>query len=284
MKHLLLEYTPLAVTCRPSCRRTLGDLIAGGRRVRGSLWLERRGAYRYLDGMADTIARVPVPPEGLRPGQLGVVVIGRVIIGDVAATLVDLAIRNALRIEEDMVAADGGWLLSPAARSRRQQHDSVAEYERILLGGIAGAEATVSLSALASRLPATLDKVRAAIVRDAVRRGWLRHLHHEERTAQGQDLAVRIRAFQRNLRHLKSAEWPSALTQRLLPYALHFGLADPDSDPLARFARAFSTTFGDLPGWRPPAPTRPPAETTFTIDEPITDGFVLRGAWLTGWY
>jgi hypothetical protein len=232
--------------------------------------------------MADTVARVPVPPEGLRAGQLGVVVIGRVIIGDLAATLVDLAIRNALRIEENMVA-DGGWLLSPAARSRRQPHDSAAEYEQILLEGIAGVEATVSLSALASRLPATLDKTRTAIVRDAVHRGWLRHLHHEERTAQGQELAVRVRAFQRNLRHLKSVEGPSALTQRLLPYALHFGLADPDSDPLARFARAFSTTFGDLPGWRPPAPTRPPAETTFAIDEPITDGFVLRGAWLTGW-
>lgn len=33
-------------------------------------------------------------PEGLRPGQMSVLVLGRVIMGDVAVTLVDLAQRG----------------------------------------------------------------------------------------------------------------------------------------------------------------------------------------------
>jgi hypothetical protein len=32
---------------------------------------------------------VPRPPDGMRPGQLGVVILGRVIIGDIAVTLVE---------------------------------------------------------------------------------------------------------------------------------------------------------------------------------------------------
>jgi hypothetical protein len=64
--------------------------------------------------VSEIVMRVPVPPEGLRPGQLGVIAIGRVIIGDVAATLVDLALRGLLRIDEDTAAADGGWLLTLA--------------------------------------------------------------------------------------------------------------------------------------------------------------------------
>ena len=39
----------------------------------------------------------PLPPDGLRPGQLGVVLLGRVIVGGIAATLVDLAGREIVR-------------------------------------------------------------------------------------------------------------------------------------------------------------------------------------------
>jgi hypothetical protein len=168
--------------------------------------------FRYVVGVSEIVTRVPLPPEGLRPGQLGVVAIGRVIMGDVAATLVDLAVRDQLRIDEDTTAADAGWLLTPAAVSRPRSSDSIVDYEQVLLEGIAGAGKTRSLAALASQLPATLEKTRHAIVQDTVRHGWLHHLHHEERTKQGDELVVRIRAFQHDLRHLKSAEGPQAFT------------------------------------------------------------------------
>jgi hypothetical protein len=54
---------------------------------------------------------VPVPPDRIRPGQLGVVMLGRVIIGDIATTLVDLAVRGMLAVEEEEQHGQGGWLL-----------------------------------------------------------------------------------------------------------------------------------------------------------------------------
>lgn len=40
--------------------------------------------------------------------------LGQVIIGDVAATLVDLAVRRLLRVQEPDGRDSGDWLLSPA--------------------------------------------------------------------------------------------------------------------------------------------------------------------------
>jgi hypothetical protein len=49
----------------------------------------------------------PLPPDGLRSGQLGVVLLGRVIVGDIAATLVDLAGREIVQVAEDQDAGSG---------------------------------------------------------------------------------------------------------------------------------------------------------------------------------
>ena len=49
------------------------------------------------------------PPDGLRPAQLGIVLVGRVIFGHISATLVDLAQRDYLRI--DGVPGGEQWLL-----------------------------------------------------------------------------------------------------------------------------------------------------------------------------
>ena len=40
------------------------------------------------------------PPGGLRPAQLGIVAVGRVVLGHLSATLADLAQRGFLRIAE----------------------------------------------------------------------------------------------------------------------------------------------------------------------------------------
>lgn len=227
---------------------------------------------------------IPVPPAGLKPGQVGVVVIGRVIIGDVAATLVDLALRGYLRVEQDPADGNSGWVISTAADGA-QRPGSLLEYERILLAGLSPAG---KLSEAATELPDTLDKMRAAVIRDAVQRGWLKHMHHDERTEGGEQLATRTRAFQRKLRSLKSSSGASAFAGRLLPYALHFGLADQDQDPLVRFAHAFAAVFADLPGWRPPEHTRPPMVLSEVLEKPSIDQQMMdpllgAGVWLTGW-
>jgi hypothetical protein len=48
------------------------------------------------------------PPKGVFPGHLGVIILGRVILGDIAATLVDLALHQRV----DVTESSSGWLVS----------------------------------------------------------------------------------------------------------------------------------------------------------------------------
>jgi len=196
---------------------------------------------------------VPVAPGGLRPGQLGLIVVGRVIMGDIAVTVADLAQRGFLAVDE--AADDRDWLLSPSgAGAPGQMRGHVLEYERRLLDGLAEAGAPARLSALPSGFGKTLDETREALVREAVRQGWLRRLHHGRRSPKGEDLAQQVRFFRRDLRRLKADGGQDSLTGAMLPYVLHFGLMPDAQLPLARFARAWVHAFADLPGWAPPKP------------------------------
>jgi hypothetical protein len=171
--------------------------------------------------------------------------IGHVIIGDIAATLVDLAGRGLLQVES--TGAGDDWLLTPSAPGEHE----LTPYEQILLQGLSDPGDASQLTSLAGRFAAVLDKTRAAVIHDAVHHGWLKHLHHAERTPAGQELTHRIRAFQRDLMHRQSERGPAGLDGPLLPYALHFGMISGDEIPLARFAHAWVATFKDLPGWKP---------------------------------
>src|SRR5690348_8536005 len=77
---------------------------------------------RYLASMASSEAPVPVAPENLRPGQLDVVMLGRVVIADIAVTLVDLCVRDFIQVKT-VPGADAGsdWSLRqrPATASPR---------------------------------------------------------------------------------------------------------------------------------------------------------------------
>jgi hypothetical protein len=222
---------------------------------------------------------LPAPPDGVHPGRLGAIVLGRVIIGDIAATLVDLATRELVRVEP----TDGdGWRLNSLAQSApRHRLSSLLHYEEALLAGLSEAR---TLQELATSLPHTLDKTRSAIVHDAVHRGWLKHLQHDERTEQGEAVTERIQAFRRSLRHLKGAEGADAFTGPLLSFALHFGLAEPSWDPLVPFARDFVASFAGLPGWQRPEYKMPEVDIDAinrpTIDEQIMGVGGAGLAWL----
>jgi hypothetical protein len=208
-------------------------------------------------------AQLPVPPDGIRVGQLGLVTLRRVIIGDLAATLVDLSIRRLLRVEEHDGEA-GGWLVSPLhASAPRHRREPLLGYERILLDGLSRGRTAASLASLAPGMPGVLRRTRAALVHDAVHRGWLRHLHPGQRTDAGEQLAIRIRGFQYGLRKVASEQGADALTGPLLPYGLRFGLVHGEEYPLARFAHRWVETFGELPGWQvEPEPRNP-------LEEPV---------------
>jgi hypothetical protein len=227
---------------------------------------------------------IPRPPDKLRPGQLGVVMLGRVIIGDVAVTLVDLAVRQFLAVQEqsdrhEPEGAMADWSVTAvqaAGISRRRK--SLLGYERTLLDAVAGSS-EASTSSLALQMTQILADTRREILHDAVHRGWLRHIHHDQRTAEGEQLAARIRTFQNRLRHFATSQGESALAGPLLPYAMHFGLVHGDDLPLARFARHWVRAFSALPGWHQEYPKAPDP-----LSEPVpvhnASGFVG----LMGWY
>jgi hypothetical protein len=201
---------------------------------------------------------VPVVPENLRPGQLGVVMLGRVIMGDIAVTLVDLCVRDLIRVEK-VPGSDAGsdWLLRPRLASAPQHwRTSLLGYEETLLKGLSHQGETCHLSSLPGQAR-LLDATRSAVVRDSVHHGWLRHLDHQKRTGEGEELARKIRGFQRQLRHFTSGQGSRAVPDKLLPYALHFGYMARDDAPLVQFAHAWVEAFADLPGWRAPEPKHP---------------------------
>ena len=208
-------------------------------------------------------------PGGIRPGQLNLLVIRRVVMGDIAVTVVDLALRGLVSVEE---SADS-WRVRPrpAALSRTRQQP-LPGYERKLLEGLANQEPAPRLPDLALSLGPTLDTVRASLRREAVRQGWIRRLRHRELTAKGEQLVTALGSFERQLRQLRAESGEQALTGNLLPYALHYALVSRGQVPLARFAAGWVQAFGDLPGWRAAPRPRPGSSDRGMYDPPLHAG------------
>lgn len=126
--------------------------------------------------LGDADAEAPVefaPPEGLRPGQIGTLVDERVNTLDVTATIIDLAVRGHLRIEE----VPKTWLFGKPdwrfVRLEAPERD-LLDYERRLLEALFASGNEVQLSALRNRFIDDLQAVRSALYEDVVRRGWFR--------------------------------------------------------------------------------------------------------------
>lgn len=242
-----------------SARLTSASALSGTTTVRASTWaLRNNSVYRQFLSLASvTRMLIPASLKSLKPGEITLVVLGRVVMGDIAVTLVDLAQRDLLRIEETDNGAD--WLLTPShgVSARR----AIAEYEAKLLESLADRGHAVLLSSLAAGLGQDLGKVRRALEHEGVAQGWIRRLRHDQRTPKGEELARRVRAFQRELRKFKADRGEDAVSSALLPFALRFGLVSGERLPFARFAHDWVRTFGDLPGWRPVQPDRPVYDT-----------------------
>ena len=208
--------------------------------------------------MTSSEASVPVPPEHLRPGQFGVLLLGRVAMGDIAATLADLCVRDFMQVEQIPDAGAGRqWSVRLRRRPAGRADGSLLRYEETLLNGLPRHGEACTLSSLGGQATRLLDATRVAVVHESVHRGWLRRLDHHQRTAEGDELAGRVRGFQRQLRHFVSGPGSQGMPDELLPYALRFGLLARDDAPLVQFAHAWVEAFGSLPGWRPPEYHRP---------------------------
>jgi len=115
------------------------------------------------------------PPDGLRPGQVGTLIDERAHSLDVTATIVDLAVRGYLRIEE-IPEPDGirGWFTKPDWRLVRlkEADDELRTYERILQNGLFESGVEVELSDLKNTFAKRLEKVQRALYDDAIAQGW----------------------------------------------------------------------------------------------------------------
>jgi hypothetical protein len=170
----------------------------------------------------DCEPRTLTPPDGLRPAQAGIVLVGRVILGHLGATVADLAQRGYLELEETPRAAQPDWVLTDR-RGQAADQAALLPFELTLCEGLFAGEPRIELSGSGQRLVPTLDRVRQQIVRDAIGRGWIRRWHRQRRTPRGEDLLVRIQVFRRELRALARAGDAENLAG-LAPYAMVFGL------------------------------------------------------------
>ena len=148
-----------------------------------------------------------------------------------------------------------GWLLGRSPAAAEHERGGLAGFEALLVGGLPPVR-PADLAELARTYPKVMARARGELARDAVRRGWLRRVGRGQRTRQGQELALRLRSFQRELRRMRSEHGESAFDGPLLPYALHFGLVRAGELPLARFAGAWVGAFAGLPGWARPGSAR----------------------------
>ncbi|MBF8186770.1 DUF2207 domain-containing protein [Nonomuraea sp. K274] len=121
------------------------------------------------------------PPDGVRPGQIGTLVDEQADVVDVTATIVDLAVRGYLRIDEQprQTYDAPDWVLV------RQPNAPVKEllpYERALYDAIFEGRDAVLLSQLSGSFATHLGKVRDALYADVVKQGWFARRPDTERT------------------------------------------------------------------------------------------------------
>jgi Predicted membrane protein (DUF2207) len=170
------------------------------------------------------------PPENLRPAQLGIVLLGQVILGHIAATLVDLGQRGLLRIDEVPDDNGQGWLLTDA-RGQAAGPGTLLPFEATLLDGLFAGQPAMRLREVSQALIPTLDRVRTQLRRDAARNGRLRRWPRGEparRTRRGEQLLRQIHSFRQELRAL-AASGDTGAMEGLAPYAVLFGLSGPSA-------------------------------------------------------
>ncbi|RYV49602.1 DUF2207 domain-containing protein [Pengzhenrongella frigida] len=114
------------------------------------------------------------PPAGFQAGQLGTLIDERADPRDVTASIVDLAVRGYLRIEQTAEANFLGRGADWSLVQRRPADDALTTYERTLLDGIFAGRSTVALSELKATFAATMATVQGELYEDVTARGWFR--------------------------------------------------------------------------------------------------------------
>ncbi len=186
-KHWTIDQGFALTSATISSAFALAVLLLGG--IAFLVWRVGRDR-RYVGGATDAVFGSPTgdstrvgvfedhttpveyaPPDNLRPGQVGTLVDEVAGPLDVSATIVDLAVRKYLTIEEipkHHVFGHTDWKLT-----RLDKNDPLLRYERLLLDALfAGTDGDVLLSSLKTKFHTSLVSVEGALYDDAVARGW----------------------------------------------------------------------------------------------------------------
>lgn len=110
------------------------------------------------------------PPGGIRPGEVGTLVGLRAHPLDVTATIIDLAVRKYLKIEE--VDPASHWLKKDWKLTKlKAPDDQLKPYEKHLMNGLLKGD-SVLLSELRNHFATCMNKVEKELVDDGMKQGW----------------------------------------------------------------------------------------------------------------
>lgn len=147
-------------------------LVGGGAGLYG-LWYSR-GRDPHTGVVADFL---PAPPDDLPPGAAGTLLDERADQSDVTATLVDLANRGVLKMEETQepsVLGFGGG--RDFQLTLLKDEPAVTDFERELLRSLFGSSLkpnqSVKLSGVRSRFTAATPKIKELLYAELVKRGY----------------------------------------------------------------------------------------------------------------
>jgi hypothetical protein len=129
------------------------------------------------------------PPDRLRPAEVGLLIDESADPRDLTATIVDLAVRGYLRIEEPPAQSTIGQRDWKIVRLR-EADASLAPYERRLLLGLfsAAPEGAVALSGIEGTFHNTLNYAEGDLYQASVENGWFRSepsMRHRHVSGQG---------------------------------------------------------------------------------------------------
>lgn len=109
--------------------------------------------------------------DDVRPGQVGTVLDEHVDPVDITATLLDLAVRGHLRLEE--LDRPNSHAVSDWSFVRKGSTEPLAAYEQTLLDAVAPADsAPVTVSQLGTAVAPVIPAVQSQLYDDVVKRGW----------------------------------------------------------------------------------------------------------------
>ncbi|MDQ2757285.1 MAG: DUF2207 domain-containing protein [Actinomycetota bacterium] len=133
------------------------------------------GSVRVVRGGAPVVAVQFTPPAGVQPGMVGTLIDESADTVDVSATVIDLAVRGYLRIEETQ--GSGMFKRTDWSLTRLEPDPSqppLRAWESTVLEGIFEDSNPVQLSALKTHFATTLAAAKTQMYDDVVQRGWFR--------------------------------------------------------------------------------------------------------------